>query len=43
MSKCRSWIKDAKGIEQRELLRGNWKSSGEAWFRINQGSGYEKC
>lgn len=30
MRKCRNWIKGAKRVEQRELLGGNWKSSGEA-------------
>lgn len=35
MRECRNWIRGAKGVEQRELLRDNWKSSGEIQYRIN--------
>lgn len=38
---CRKWFKEAKGVEQRELLNNIWKSSGETGFRINHGSGCE--
>lgn len=29
MRECRNWIRRVKGVEQRELLRDNWKSFGE--------------
>lgn len=35
MRKYRHWIGEAMGVEQRELLRDNWKRSGKTQFRIN--------